>query len=187
MRSLLLVFALASLSACKTQFDLSPEAYASGDFTLVGALAEGPCKAIPVGGVDVCRVKDGSKAVSVWRLVIPQGGTFQGQKISGQVTAYFKDFSKTYPVDGNVLEIPLEDLVGPTWEKSDSGTAVALGQLEFTDSEGVKRTVQAEGMATFIVLSKDYDPLPMDSGQENWGLTCKVQYTTAGRSALDCK
>lgn len=186
--SFLLAVMSTSLTACKTNFDISPEAYASSDFTLISALSDGPCKAIPAGGADVCRFKDGAQVESVWRMVIPQTSGILAAKVTGQVTVYFRDFSKVYPVDGQtVLEVPFSDLVGPTWEKSDGGVATALAELKYTSSDGVERVMLAEGMAVMIVLSKDYDPLPLDSGNQNWSMACRVDYTTAGRSALECK
>lgn len=184
MPAVLLLLSLLGLSACKTVFDMSPEAYASGDFTLVGTLAGGPCKALPTGGVDVCRVKEGSMRESVWRLILPDGRAVH----SGQITVYYKDFSKVYPVTGTVTEIPFSDLLGAgKWEEKDSDVATALAEIRYSDSEGVERTAKAEGMAIIVVLKSGYDPMPMDSGQENWGVNCQVQYSTAGRSALVCK
>lgn len=184
LKVIFLVVALGSLSGCKTVVDLSPEAYASGDLTIPVALADGPCKAIPVQGVDVCRVKEGAPIESRWRLIVPQGKGITG----GQVTVYYKDFSRTYAVAGTVVEIPFSDLIsGDKWKHEDRGVLTALAELKYKDSEGVERSVRAEGMAVVIVLASDYDPLPMDSGQDNWGLNCKVQFSTAGRSALECK
>jgi len=181
---------LLALSACKTQFDLSPAAYAAGDWTLVGALSDGPCKSLPVGGADLCRFKDGAGVESILRLFIPNTkGLSRENKISGEAVVYYRDFSKAYPIpaDAKTLDIDLKDFVGPTWEKTDGDVMTTLATLKFTDSESVERTVQAEHVAQLIVLSKDYDPLPLDSGSQNWGTTCEIQYSTSGRSVVSCK
>lgn len=185
MKTVALLLALCvGLAGCKTVFDISPEAYASNDFTLVGALSEGPCKSLPVGGVDVCRVKEGSPRESIWRLILPEGLGTTG----GQITVYYKDYSKVYPIHGTVTEIPFSDLIGAgEWKEGDSDVATALAEVRYRDTEGVERVAKAEGMAIIVVLKAGYDPMPMDSGQENWGLNCRVQYSTAGRSALVCK
>lgn len=179
------------LGACKTQFDLSPAAYAAGDRTLVGALSDGPCKGLPVGGGDLCRFKEGAKVESVLRLFVPKTtGLGRDNKIEGEAVVYFGDFSKAYPISegSETIDIPLSDFVGPTWEReTDDGILTTLATLKFTDSEGVERAVQAEHVAQLIVLSQNYDPLPLNSGSENWSTTCTIQYTTSGRSIASCK
>lgn len=179
-----LLFAMMlGLPGCRTIVDISPAAYASGDLTLVGALSDGPCKSLPVGGADVCRVKEGAPIESIWRLVVPKEAVN-----GGQVTVYYKDYSRVYPITGPVIDIPFRDIVNADkWAKSHSDVATALAEVKYMDTSGIQQTVRAEGMAIIIVLSANYDPLPMDSGQENWGLNCIVQYSSAGRSALSCK
>lgn len=183
---LLAFILLASCTACKPKIDLSPEAYASGDFTLVASLAGGPCAAIPVQGADLCRFKEGSQIASSWRIVVPSSKYIVG----GQVTVYFKDTTKTYPLTGNIIEIPLRDLIGhDRWQKSDSRVATALAEIRWKDADGVLRTGRAEGVAMLIVLKSGYDPMPIDSGVHTWSkdFKCKVQYSSAGRSAVECK
>lgn len=180
---ILVLLLLASCASCKTKFDVSPEAYASGDFTLVGALSEGGCKSLPVQGVDVCRFKEKAQVETVWRLILPWGKQVEG----GTITVYWKDKSFTYSVRGGVVEIPLRPIIGSYWGKNDSDVATALAEVRWRDSEGLLRTSRAEGMAVFVVLKRGYDPMPIDSGLSTWGTKCQVEYSTAGRSALHCK
>lgn len=159
----------------------------AGDLTLIGAMIGGPCSGIPSQGADICRFKDGAPIETSWTLILPKGIK------SGQVTVYGPDSSKQYAISGTELAIPLREVFGKDrWSKAlNNEILTALAEVRYEDKEGLERIVRAEGMAIILVLPKGYEPMPLDSGFHNWETLCKksvkVQYSTAGRSALGCK
>lgn len=162
--------------------DPSIQAVEAGDFTLVLSACEGT----PGRGLDICRVKEGSPIASVWRLVVPiENNVFLG----GELTVYFKDLSKTYALKEPVIEIPWADFFAPssTWSRDMDGEALALALIRWKTPAGIEEIWNARGIAKVVVTNQGYDPLALDSGFNAWSRTCKIQYSTAGRSALECK
>lgn len=178
MRFLVLAVLLAGCSS--TPVDPSVEAVKSGDLTLVLSA----CENVPARGMDICRVKEGAEIKSAWRLVVPMGKQFSG----GELTVYYKDVQKTYPILTQVVEIPWIDLLGgKVWRSDMHGEALALAIIRWTDDAGTERLLKARGIAKLIVTKAGYDPMPLDSAFSAWGTECEIQYSTAGRSAISCQ
>lgn len=178
------LFILGLTLACVHQLVLDPSASAldSGDLTL----ALSACQGTPGGGLDICRVKEGSPISSVWRLVVPvENNVFLG----GELTVYFKDQSRSYPINQPVIEIPWTNFFAPNtnWSRDMDGEALALAQIRWKNPQGIEETWRARGIAKIVVTKVGYDPLPIDSGFIAWKTACRIQYSTAGRSALECK
>lgn len=182
MRSVLVALLGLMLQGCKTvPVDPFPSAFGS-DLTLVVS----SCSGLPGRGADICRVKEGTAIESVWRVFLPVGKEILG----GEVAVFFKDIQKTYSVqpDQILVEVPWSDLVaGGIWKTSDEGTALIVAKLRFKDAQGIERLIRAKGLAILQINPKDYDLMPIDSGFQAWEGTCRVQYSTAGRSAVECK
>lgn len=171
---------LLFLTACATiTMDTSIPSVNAGDVTLISA-----CDAMPGRGADICRFKDGMIISSSWKLLVPNG---DGVK-SGYVVITYKDVTKQYPISGPVVEIPLKDIIGQdTWNKDRDSFQIVQARARViykgitTDEE-----VQVRGFALIVVTDTAYDPIPIDSGLNTFNTNCKIQYTTAGRSALQC-
>lgn len=170
------------LAACSTVavVDTSPDAIKSGDYSLIHSV----CGAAPGRGLDVCLVSDGTPIDSVWRLVVPSGKSV----IAGELDVYYRDIHKSYPISGSVVEIPWKDFFGvDLWSADFDGEVMALLVVRWKDATGIEQVTKFRGLAKIIVTSKGYERLPIDSGVAQWQTTCKIDYTTAGRSALSCK
>lgn len=174
----LLLFVLACSSVV---MDPSPEPVQAGDNTLVLSA----CSGLPVVGFDACRVKENTPMESVWRLFFPVPG---GNVTGGELTVNFKDVSKSYAISGPVVEIHWSDFFADkVWKKDYNGIALALAVVRYKDEQGVERTVKARGEARVLVLSEGYDPMPIGTPFGQFKLKCKIEFSTAGRSAVDCK
>jgi hypothetical protein len=153
----------------------------AGDYTLAGAA----CGSVPGHGMDVCRVREGAFIESSWKLILPAKG--EGI-LGGEVDVYYRDVHHSYAVTDNVLEIPWRDFFGSdVWRREFDGEALALAVVRYKTPEGLEEEVKFRGIAKIIVTKAGYDRLPIDSGYVGWKKTCKVQYTTAGRGALECR
>lgn len=142
------------------------------------------CSATPTPGFDACRVKEGQAIDSTWRLFFPDGVGV----LSGEVMVMFKDVTRQYAVNSNVVEIPWADFFDDdVWRLDYDGYARALGVVRFKDKEGIERTAKFRGEARVLVLKEGYDPMPIDSGFAGWKTRCRIQWSTAGRSAVECK
>lgn len=183
MKAFLLLWGALLLSGCmgKAILDPSIQAVEANDLTLMISA----CEAVPSRGMDLCRVKEGAPIASSWKLVLPVG---KNVFLGGEVVVYFKDISKTYPVQANpVVEIPWSDLLGDTvWKPEHDGMALAMATIRWKTPEGIEEIWKARGFAKVVVTKPGYDPLPMDSGFVTWGTTCDIAYSTAGRSAIRC-
>lgn len=163
--------------------DPSVSAFASDDYTLVGSA----CQAVPGGGVDSCLVTSGTTMSSAWTLVVPKPKDAAGVT-GGTVDVYYKDLHKSYAVTDWTLQISWADFFSATvWDSSMDGEVMALLTLNWTDNAGINQVLSARGLAVVVVTPPGYSRIPIDSGQQAWGTTCKVQYSTAGRSAVSCQ
>lgn len=160
--------------------DRSLPAADAGDLTL----AVSACEGVPARGLDLCRVKAGAQINSVWRLVMPTGKPISG----GELKVFYRDVVRTYPIQGPLVEVPWRDVMHQdTWTTDMSGTALALAEIRWKDPEGIEQLWRARGEARVIVLPEGYAPMPIDSGFQTFGTQCRVQYSTAGRGALECR
>lgn len=163
--------------------DRSIPAVEAGDYTL----AVSACENVPGHGMDICRVQEGDAIQSAWTMVIPT----KGQAILGwEADVYYRDVVQPVSVSGvgPAIQIPWKDFFKQdTWTKALDGEAMALVTVRYRTPEGLEELVRFKGLAKIVVLSAGYDRLPLDSGFTAWGTTCKVQYSTAGRGALQCK
>lgn len=177
MRFLLLTGLL--LGACRSPVDLSIKAVEAGDLTLIHSA----CESVPGRGVDVCRVKEGQPIEASWILIIPEGRRILG----GEIKVFWKDIVKSYAVAGSVVTIPWKDIIGQeVWDMEHRSQALALGEIRYKTNEGLEETVAVRGQAVILVLKDGYSPLPIDSGLAAFSTTCKVEYSTSGRSAIKC-
>lgn len=168
------VFACAPLA-----LDPSMGAVAAGDYTLAASV----CSAAPGRGVDICRVKAGAPIDGTWDIIVPSARSIKG----GEINVQYRDVTKSYGITGTVVKIPLQDLFGhPNWFASDSGTGVAFAKIIYNSSTG-EDVINARGFVFFVVTDESYDPLPIDSAYATFPTTCKIAYSTAGRSAVSCK
>lgn len=163
--------------------DRSMPAADAGDYTL----AVSACEAVPGHGMDVCRVREGAAMDSSWKLVIPA----QGRGILGwEADLYYRDVAQPLHAvgTGSVVELPWREFFHEeVWQRHHSGEAMALVTVRYRTPEGLEELVRFKGIAKLVVLAQGYDRLPIDSGFSTWGTTCRIQYSTAGRGALQCK
>lgn len=168
---------------CKTfVVDPSMEAVYAQDLTLIISA----CENVPARGMDICRVKEGTSVASVWKLVVPVGGNF----IGGELTVFYKDQSYTTAITEPVVNVPWASLVkSNTWSLDHDGEALALAVIRYKDDQGVEKIWRARGVAKLVVLRSGYDPASIDSAFTTWegNVNCRVGYTTAGRSWIECK
>lgn len=183
--SLIVVTAIAAAAGCSgpVVIDRSSDAFAAGDLSLLHA-----CQASPGRGVDSCQFTVGDTVSSHWTLIAPKPKNAVGVD-GGEADIYFHDIHKSYPIKDWTIDIPWADFLGITkWTADfDETVAEALLTLEWTDNQGIKQITKFRGIAVLIVTAQGFDRMPIDSGQAAWGTTCKVQYSTAGRSAVSCK
>lgn len=161
--------------------DRSMGSVEAGDYTL----AVSACEATPGRGMDVCHVREGAQIESSWKLIVPA----QGKNIlGGEVDVYYRDLHRQYAVTGTVVEIPWKDFFGKEkWDRSMDGEALALVLIRWKTPEGIEEIAKFRGIAKLIVTKEGYDRLPIDSGFAAWKTECKIQYSTAGRGALECR
>lgn len=174
-----LLFLVAACSSIV--MDPSMEPVEAGDQTLVLSA----CTGLPVVGFDACRVKENQPIESVWRLFFPAP---HGDISGGELTVNFHDVSKSYAITGPILDIHWSDFFqDKVWKKEYNGIALALAFVRYKDEQGVERMVKARGEARILVLAEGYDPLPIGTPFGQFKLKCKVEFSTAGRSAVECK
>lgn len=175
-----------TLVSCDTLvIDPSANAMESNDWTLVLSA----CGAVPGGGMDICRVTEGTATDQVLRLIVPHNDKFF---LGGEGMIYFKGRKIPVAVTDKFIEIPWSQVLGENlWKSEHDGEALILVTLRFKNEQGVEEVWKARGIAKVIVLKPGYSVLPIDSGyvtfEREIKVKCKVQYTTAGRSAVDCK
>lgn len=183
MKKLALLAGIFSLVACSHGFVFDPsiEAVEAGDFTLPSSL----CSAVPNGGMDVCHVSEGTAITSDWRLILPTGRGVS----EGEVSVYYRDIEKTYAITGTTVTIPFRDFFGDhTWSGSrHDGELLALAFVRYKLPDGTIELLKFRGIAKIVVTKAGYDRMPIDSGFSNWTKNCKIQYSTSGRTAVQCK
>ena len=162
--------------------DPSVDAFASGDYTLIGSA----CGAVPGRGMDVCQVTQGSQISTAWTMILPPIG---GKVLGGEIDVYYRTLHKQYSLtDKPILQIPWADFFGSkTWSPDQDGEVEALALIRWQDNTGVTQVTKLRGLAKIIVTSAGYDRMPIDSGFQAWTTKCTIQYSSAGRSALECK
>jgi hypothetical protein len=187
------VLLLLLLLGCSTLVldQQSTDAFAANDLTLISSCVATPGAQISLAsGVDSCHFTVGdSTSQASWTLVVP------GPKIAQQVTAvdvdvYYKSVHKTYAMGKAwTIQIPFADLLSiTTWTSDfDEGVVEALATISWIDNEGINQITKTRGIAVLVVTASGYDRMQVDSGNQAWGVNCKTQYSTAGRSALQCK
>jgi hypothetical protein len=163
--------------------DASTDAFASNDLTLVNS-----CQAAPSGGFDSCRFTVGDSVNGSWTLIAPKPQTAL-QVTGGTIDLYYRDLHKSYPVTDWATSILFSDFFGISkWTNAyDEGVVEALLTLNWIDNEKVNRITKYRGVALLLVTAAGYDRMPIDSGNQAWGTSCDVQYSTAGRSAVKCQ
>lgn len=180
MRLILLMLLLSGCS--QLTVDPSMEAVDAGDYTLVHSACEGT----PGLGLDSCIVKEGSEIDRSWQLIIPSGHRYV---LGGEVDVYYKGIHKQYPIkkDSEILEIKWDEFFGKKkWSKDLDGEVLALVLLKY-DKKGIIEIAKFRGIAKIIVIKQGYSRMPIGSGFSGWETDCKIQYSTAGRGALECK
>lgn len=155
------------------------DAYAANDFTLIST-----CNATPGIGMDICLFTEGDSIVSSWQLILPHGDRITG----GEVDVYYRDLHKSYNVSSSPLVISFNDFFGANkWSSDLDGELLALVTIRWKDDTGLIQTTKLRGIAKTVVTKPGYDRMPIDSGLHAFSTDCKIQYSTAGRSALECK
>jgi hypothetical protein len=183
--SLALLFSLGLAAGCAHApvEDLSSDAAASNDLTLVSSA----CQAAPGQGLDICRVNEGAAVAGDWLLVIPQGATTLG----GELSADFRGVTQTYavPPGAKTYSLPWRTFFSgePVWTEPMGGIVMALLSLQWVDRQGVRQTTNFRGMVFLEVLKAGYSKLPIGSALKAWHSTCQIDYTTAGRSSVSCR
>lgn len=171
------------------KMDRSADAFTAGDLTLVSSCVSTPGVNMSMAsGVDSCRFTNGDTVSGKWILIAPVPKV--SQKVTGgTVDVYFKDLHKSYPITDWTIPIDFATFLGiGKWSKDfDEGVLEALVTLNWVDNQGLQQVTRFRGIAVILVNDSGYERLPIDSGNEAWGTTCKIQYTPAGRSAILCK
>lgn len=174
------VVCAALLTSCHSMvIDPSMTAKAAHDQTMIVSA----CHAAPSQGVDVCRVKEGARIAEKMIFVVP----WTKDSDWGQMSVRYRDHVLTLPIEEAVVEVGFAEVTDEeTWTRAAEAPIQALASIRYkTDSGAV--FVDLIGYVFPIVLAQGYDPLPMDSGVEAFQNTCRVQYTSAGRSAIECR
>lgn len=187
MRFLGVIYAQVSflvLVGCSAlSLDRSADAFKSGDFTLVNA-----CQSAPSAGFDSCHFTVGDKITSSWHLVtVPP---IKAKNVTGgSVDVYYQDVHRVYPIQTWMTDVPFADLFGTAvWSaKEDEVMVEALATINWVDNAGIKQITKYRGVALILVTDPGYERLAIDSGNAAWGAECSVQYSTTGRSVIQCQ
>lgn len=177
------VLALASCSGTLV-IDASIPAVEAGDYTLAGSACDGH-----IGdGFSVCRVKQDTRIDSVWSMVVPPVG---GRILGVEVDIFYRDLPNPTHMSTKdaVVTVAWKDILhATTWTQDLAGEAEALVDVKYQTDTGLTETAKFKSGAKILVLAPGYERMPMDStAAVGWETTCKVQYSTAGRSAVSCK
>lgn len=162
--------------------DRSMNAVEAGDYTLISSL----CEATPNRGIDICHASEGTTIASEWKLFLPEHARIKG----GEVVVYSRDIAKTFPIGGPMVNIPFSVFFNQTiWTRDLDGELLALATVRYETPEGIEELAHFRGIAKIVVTRPGYSRLPIDSGFVAFtkDVTCKIEYTTAGRSNFYCK
>jgi hypothetical protein len=184
--SVILMLLLVGCSGSSIVMDRSADAFSAGDMTLVSSCQAAPGPKLGMAsGVDSCRFTVNDTVAGNWILVVPPP---KGQVTGGTVDVYYRDLHKSYPVKDWIVPISFSDFLGITkWTSAfDEAVLEALVTINWNDNENVQQISRYRGIAVLIVTATGYERMPIDSGNSAWGTKCKVQYSPAGRSALQC-
>ena len=179
--SLIAIFAMI-LGGCQhVVVDPSVEAVASEDYTMPMSA----CNGVPTIGMDICIVTENTIINSSWVLIFP---IKQVQILGVDVDIYYRDIHKQYAMSKNLLEIPWSDIMGSDkWSRSMDGEALALVLVRYVDNQGLNRIAKFRGIAKIVVTKEGYDRMPIGSNFASWKTKCIIEYSTAGRTAIQCK
>lgn len=179
--TILLLFLLQG--GCVTHVvDYSSPAANAGDRTLI----VNACGSVSRGGV-VCLLKENTLIESSMQFLVPHGDGIT----DGELSVWYMDNApKNYPINSSVVTIDLKDFFKePRWTSDMSGEITVVGRVKYKNEAGIEKEIKVLGFVRLFVLEESYGgPLPIDSGYVAWesDYTCKVQWTDAGRSAIDC-
>lgn len=179
MKFLTSIILLVTVGCAQVLIDPSVDAFNAGDFSLIHSA----CRSVPGRGLDSCLVTSGTPINQTWVLIVPQGPGVLG----GEVDVYFRGLHRQYEINGHVVSIPWADFFeSKVWASDMDGEAQALLVLAWKDSLGVDQTTKYRGLAKIVVVNPNYTRMPIDSGFTDWQSECKIQYSTSGRSAIEC-
>jgi hypothetical protein len=174
-----LLLAVACATPLPLQLDPATTAAAGGDATLVHSA----CAEQLGHGYDLCRVTEGAEVVETWAFTFPWAPGF----VDGDLNVEYLGQTHVFKITGPTLEVPWKLLTGgATWKQEDRAPAQARAAIKFKAPDG-DHWVDLLGYAFPIVLKQGYAPLPLDSGRNFTELVCRLQYTSAGRSAVQCQ
>lgn len=190
MISTMILSLLCIVGGCSSlAIDSSTDAFAAKDLTLVSSCQATPGQQLSLAsGVDSCHFTVGDTVAGSWTLIAPPPGS-ANKVTSGTVDVYFKDLHKSYPISSWTIPIDFASFLGISqWSTDlDEGVVEALVTLNWSDNEGIMHVTKYRSIAVLIVTASGYDRMPIDSGNQAWGATCKAQFSTTGRSAIQCQ
>jgi len=169
-----------TLSSCKTFIlDTSMSAAQAGDPTIVSSIDNG----IPSLGFQVVRANDNTPITQVWSIIVP----FKKNVVSGEMTIKYKDKKLSLPITDSKVDVPFSRIIGEgKWARGMDGVALVTIQLQFKTPTNDANFVDLLGFAFIRILPPNYNPLPIGSPLGVWEADCHVEYSTNGRSALEC-
>ena len=171
------------------KMDRSTDAFNAGDMTLLSSCQAAPGPLISLAsGVDSCRFTVGDIVAGKWILIAPPPKNAK-KVIGGSVDLYYRDLHKAYPITDWTIPIDFKNFLGNgTWSKDfHEGVIEALVSVSWVDNQGIQQITRFRGIAVLIVTDLGYERLAIDSGNQTWGTSCKVQYTNAGRGSVVCR
>lgn len=187
---LIMVLLLVGCASTPLPIDTSQNAFASKDLTLIHSCVSSPNneEIFLAKGVDSCHFTVGDLATGRWVVMAPPPKA-EKNVTGGTVDLYYRDLHKSYPVVDWTVSIPFADFLGiKVWDaKFDEAIIEADLTVNWVDNVGLANVSKYRGIIILIVTQSGYEVMPIDSGNSAWGTECKVQYSTAGRSALSCK
>lgn len=168
-------------ASCQTLVvDPSPAAADKGDKTLIVSAGGSAPKLRQ--GFDMLRVVEGSLIQEIITLPVPLGGPL----LAVELRIRYKGEIIPWTVDKLPVEIPWKELIKhDTWQLDDESPVQISGTVRYQGGTN-EEFFRVLGFVFPVVLKKGYSPMPIDSGNHTWETECKIQYSTAGRSAIQC-
>lgn len=153
----------------------------AGDYTLVQTT---PGTVFGQGG-NIYRFALNGPVAEKWTLITPAGKPILGGEL--RVRYGGRVIPGVINPDSPIQEIAWKDIVGADkWTTDLSGPVQVTATLKYQGLNGPE-WVDYLGIAFIVVLPEGYSPLPFNSPNAAFQTKCTMQYTTAGRSALECK